>query len=702
MPPSSDGRSVKIETNVIGIYPLTWVGLGGSVFGSCSKGFKFPASVGRGGLLSLCAGALLAGCAAPPDNGLSKADYKDLLNRKPPPAVDQSAAPPPIPELQPILAAPPPPSVAQRLVSVSITDPSVPLRDVLLELARKVGVDLDLDPNIAGGIILTARDRPFLEVIDRICDLGNLRYSFKNNVLHVEVDGMYHETYHLDLLNSVRTATSDIASSANISNVIQGASSASGNNASTTDVTSKSNADVWTELDTNIKQILANSNPRYQPIATNNTGSLVSSAVVPASPLRAARGGTTASPLEAGDTPAADPAAAAPASVAAAGAAAAAANGAADPSRAPATPPAAPASTSTTTASYSVNKQAGIVSVYGTGRQQKLIKAYFNKTLAKAGAQVLIEAKVVEITLNDQYNTGVDWQALRQNLRGTGFGISTNASSTSTTSASQAFPTPGNITSPFGAAGFNATFTTFGGDLAAMINLLQSFGSTRTLSSPRMTVMNNQTAMLKVAENKVYFKLTATVTSTPATTGAAASQTATYNSTLQTLPIGLVMTVQPAIDLERDLVTLGLRPTVTAWPGTTVSDPAVALGLASQCGASTIGGCSQANINAAIASSSVPVVDVREMDSVVTVPSGAVVVMGGLMQEVVTKQDSGVPGAADVPVVGDLFKANSDQTQLTELVIFLRASVVHGNDSVDAADRDLYTRYMHDPRPLGF
>ncbi|PKU26514.1 hypothetical protein CWS72_01325 [Telmatospirillum siberiense] len=649
-------------------------------------------SAGRGILFSFCAAAVLAACA-PPDNGLTKADYKNLLERNPPPAADRSAAPPPIPDLQPILAAPPPPSVAQRLVSVSITDPSVPLRDVLLELARKVDVDLDLDPNIGGGIILTARDRPFLDVVDRICDLGNLRYSFKNNVLHVEVDGMYHESYHLDLLNSIRSTSTDIASSANINTMIQGSGSGSGGtNTSTSDVSSKSTSDAWAEVETNLKQILANSNPRNQPVATNTTGSMISSAVVPASPLKAVRGGTGALPLEAGEGSAGEPGEAVK-------------SAAAELARAvvPAPPaPAAPPASALSAASYSVNKQAGIVSVYATGRQQKLVKAYFDKALAKAGAQVLIEAKVVEVSLNDKYSTGVDWVALRQNLKGTGFGISSNNPSTSTTASIPSLPTPGNLTQPFGSTGFNIGFTTFGGDLSAMINLIRAFGTTRTLSSPRLTVMNNQTAMLKVAENKVYFKLTATVTSTPSTTGSSASQTATYNSTLQTLPIGVVMTVQPAIDLDKDQVVLGLRPTVTAWPGSSVSDPAVALGLASACGSSSSNACSSANITAAIASSSVPVIDVREMDSVVTVPSGAVVVMGGLMQEVASKQDSGLPGVEDAPVVGELFKANTDQTQMTELVIFLKATIVHGNDTVDWADKDLYKRYMHDPRPLGF
>ncbi len=683
----------------------------------------------RGLALPLLLGVGLAGCAYP-DHGLNKKDYYDLRDRQPPAAAVHPEAVPPIPELQPILAAPPPPSTAQRLVTLTVTDPSIPVRDVLLELARKVGVDIDLDQNVGGGIIISAKDRPFLDVIDRICEQANLRCSFKDNVLHVAVDDMYYQTYHLDMLNSIRTTTTDITSSTSISSLIQGGGGGGGSNTSTSDVKSTSEADLWKEVDANVKQILLNTNPRNQPITSSVNGdvTVVAAPPPPSGAPPVGRGGKRGSgapllsesgvshqeaPPPAGGEGAQPNSQSLGAAVAGQAAAvnegiqavagykerAAAAAALDAPPTTAAVRPAAAAAVNASGALYSINKQAGMLSVFGTGRQQKLIKAYLDKVLAKAGAQVLIEAKVVEVVLSDQYSTGIDWTALRQNLKGTGFGISSNTPSTSSSSAVPALPVPGDLGKPFGSLGFNAAFTTFGGDLAAMINLIKTYGNTRTLSSPRLTVMNNQTAMLKVAENHVYYKLTATVTATPSTAGAAASQTATYSSSLQTLPIGLVMTVQPSIDLDKDQVTLGLRPTVTAWPGNTVSDPAVALGLASACGSSTTGGCSQANINSAIASSSVPVVDVREMDSVVTVPSGAVIVMGGLMQEVVNKQDSGVPGAGDLPVIGNLFRANNDQTQVTELVVFLKATVVHGTDSVDWADKDLYQRYMHDPRP---
>lgn len=664
-------------------------------FGGIAGSRKLRSAVGFAALM-----VTLAGCGIEKDvdHVQSRNDFAKLTERAPPATATE--APPPIPALQQVIAAPPPPGVSQRLVSLSVTDPRVSIREVLLELARKAGADIDIDPKITGGVIISARERPFIDVVNRICDQAELRCIFKDNVLKVATDNPHYETYHLDLLIMQRSLTTDIASSLAISQLIQGGSGGGGGtNASTSDVKSTSSYDLWKDIDDNVKAILANSDPAGAaagvaaalPAPTPATAPAASSPAAPAPGAVAgtAAGGTTG-PLGAAQT------------IAAATAAVGAPDGEASPSASgAAAPSAASAGSASTITRYSINKEAGILSVYGTDKQQKLIQAYLDKVLAKISAQVLIEAKVVEIALTDQYNTGIDWQGLRQNLKGTGFGLSSLTPSANTSTAIPSLPSPGGIPSPFGQFGLNAGFTTFGGDLAAMVNLVKSYGDVRTLSSPRLTVTNNQPATLKVAENHVYFKLTATVTSTPSSIGTA-SQTATYNSQLQTLPIGLVMTVMPAIDMERGVITLGLRPTVTAWPGASVSDPAVALGIASNCGGSVSGACSPANVANAIASSAVPVVDIREMESVVTIPSGSVVVLGGLMQQINSKQDSGVPGAADVPVVGNLFKATTDQTQLTELVVFLKATLVRGPESVDWADKDAYKNYFKDARPLAF
>lgn len=740
--------------------------------------FRFEGGGPRGlkSFASVTAMLVLFGCSQP-DNGLTKSDYRNLMTREPPIGANAggpSRPEPPIPDLQPILATPPPPGLEQRLVSVNVPDPSVPVRDVLVELARKVNVDIDIDPRIQGGIIFTAHDRSFSEVIDRICDMANLRYSFENNVLKVQVDDMYQKDYKLDILNAVRTATTQVATSTDVFSSVQGGGGSSGSNNSSSAVNSTSTADPWTEIATNLKQILTLSDPRNyayvsnvpgkQPEATGGgaeaapAGGAAGAAKAAAGQAEAtgqagaeqgaaaqAAGGAAATGAQAAAGTQAAGGAAAGGTQAAGGAAtgAQAAGGAAAGTQAAgggisnpiaaaqqianltaqaanpdqnfgggtgagggstggggaaggqkaATPAqsVSPQPQSIDVASYAINKSAGIVSVFGNSRQQKLVKAYLEQVLAKATNQVLIEAKVVEVTLSDQYKAGIDWQKVF-NLAGATQTIGGNF-----ITSVPSFPKQ--VLDATDANPFSLGWT--GASLTALINFVQGFGTVRTLSSPRLTVMNNQTAVLKVAQNQVYFSLTATVTSTPSTTGAAPSQTATYSSQVHTVPIGVVMTVQPTIDPDTNQITMQLRPTVSVHNGD-VADPAVSLSLASACAGSTTGPCSASSISQAVTNSLVPVVEVREMDSVVTVPSGDVVIMGGLMQETTTKQQTGVPGVQDVPLAGNLFKAQSDEGDLTELVIFLKATMVHGADSVDWADKDLYQRYMHDPRPLAF
>ncbi len=737
--------------------------------------------------------ALLMGCSST-DNGLTKTDYRNLAERTPPgpPPGSQPGLEPPIPEMQPILAAPPPPALEQRLVTVNVPDPEVPLRDVLIELARKVGVDLDLDPKISGGIILYAKDRPFAEVIDRICEMANLRYQFKDNVLRIELDTMVNRDYRLEVLNSIRKAKTEVATSTDVFSSIAGGGGGGGSNNSTSDVSSESTIDSWKEISDNLTQILTNSNPASQPVQSNIVGKGNEQAAVVAAPVAkpatkpgaaagAGAGGAPASAPAPASLPAPDaataqpaPAAAglpapAPGAVATPGGAAATGGGESTSNQAadtgdtgglggagpggaspPAatnattpTTPAAPATAATPAANplaqaqqnlinqatgtaapaagvaaatpaasttkapatepkayFTINKAVGIISVFGTSRQHKLVREYLDRVIAESTAQVLIEAKVVEVDLNDQFKAGIDWQRA-QKVAGGAFSFGTVPGSGGLTGGNGFLSDQANFAKQALNAATQNPFSLAwtGTDFAALLEFVQGFGTTRTLSSPRITVLNNQTAVLKVAQNQVYFQLTASIT--PSTT-VGVQPTSTFSSTLHTVPIGVVMTVQPVIDTEKGQVTMSLRPTVSVHSGD-VADPAVALSLASACASSNgTGACSQANIATAVTNSNVPVVEVREMDSVVTVPSGEIVIMGGLMLTNNQKQETGLPGASDVPVVGNLFKVQSHENDVTELVIFLKASIVHGNDSVEWADRDLYKRYIQDPRPLAF
>ncbi len=191
----------------------------------------------------------------------------------------------------------------------------------------------------------------------------------------------------------------------------------------------------------------------------------------------------------------------------------------------------------------------------------------------------------------------------------------------------------------------------------------------------RLTVQQNQTAILKVAQNQVFFRLFfQTIEQDNGNT-----QT-NVNSVIQTVPVGVIMTVQPSINQETDEISLALRPTVTRVVEE-VNDPAVAI----------------ASNNTV--QSQVPVVAVQEIDSVVNCTRARWSVMGGLMSDNSTNQEEGVPLLGQLPVIGYLFKARDDATRKTELVIFLRATILE-NGGIDPVDADFYQRFGRDRHPF--
>ena len=497
----------------------------------------------------------------------------------------------------PALVAPVPPAGAEdRLVSISVTD-SVPIRSVLLELARAAEVDLELDPTISGGIIFTAHNKPFIDVIERIADMANLRYSFKNGVLRVELDRPYHRTYQIDQIAALRSSTSSIDISTDVFSAVGDGATSNGSAAS---INQASTGDFYLELENNIRQILVNTSPQVDVQEIQ---------------------------LAAVDTVGLDDAVAASGTV-------------------------------ETTETFSLHRQGGLLSAYATQRQHRQIQEYLLELLKQVGSQVLVEAKVIEVNLNDEFRSGVDWTAIADMLRGS----VTAAVST----GSSLFAQGGDVVG----VAYNGT------DVNGVLALISTFGTTRTVANPRLAIGNNQPAILKVAQNQVYFTVSFDNETTEFGT------TRTFESELNTVPVGLVMVVQPSINLDEDMVTMSLRPTLSRIIGF-VDDPAVSL----------------ASDNEIV--SQVPITEVREMDSIVSARSGEVVIMGGLMQEVSANIESGVPGFQDVPWVGNLFKSNDDDREVIELVIFLRATIVRA-PLPDPADIDLYSTFSIDPRPLTF
>lgn len=315
-------------------------------------------------------------------------------------------------------------------------------------------------------------------------------------------------------------------------------------------------------------------------------------------------------------------------------------------------------------ADYTIHKQGGLITVKASAKQHKQLHDYFNQLARATATQVIIEAKIIEVTLNNQYKTGINWSQL--------------GGSVNFTAALGDATTPGpfnkDITSPRDLV----TFAIQHDDFSSVLNLMKKFGTIRALSNPRLTVMNNQPAMLKVATNEVFFMLDFE------RVYAAAEKPDVENvaSQIMTVPIGMLLVVQPSVNLESGDISLTLRPTISRIEKF-VNDPAVAIK-------------SQNTVQ-----SKIPVVQVREMDSVLRLKSGQVVVLGGLMEDRSLNDTASIPGADAIPLLGELGRGKDDDRHLNELVIFLTAHIAE-EPIITAADERLYNTYTEDPRPLEF
>jgi len=611
--------------------------------------------------------------------GATKDDYESLLNRRPPVA-EQAANEPPIPSFQSVLAAPSAPELADvRRVSIAVTE-TVPVRDILIELARKAQVDLEMDPRISGGIIMTATDKPFIEVIARIAALAELRYRFERNVLKVEIDDPYLEQYRMDVLNITRNSSSSASSSTDASSTAVG-TGGGGDNKSASSINTTTNSNFWTDLGGNIDSILRGIQSRRSRNDAVLRASFVPEAERPAAQAAAQ---TAAAPPEASG---AVPGAGALNQAAGLGLggrqAQIDANLAQDnpaPDAAPQLQAGAGAGASTAprgTSQYSLNPQAGIVTLFATQRQHQAVERYLRDVRDSVTQQVLIEAKVLEVTLSDQYRAGVDWTAI--------FGPNNPAKQLTVGTNFTRNVVPPAFSNPTLTADWSN-----GGDLSLAVQLVNEFGTVRTLSSPRLTVLNNQMAQLKVAENQVFFELQINVTDGTASN----APKTTINSTIKTIPVGLIMNVQPAVDPISKRISLSLRPSITRVTSY-VNDPGVAV---------TIAVAQNNNPGSGIpsVSSPIPIVEVREMDSIVTMESGQTVVMGGLMQDSGQNTREGLPGVMDIPLLGQAVSENIRVNKVTELVVFIRATLANAPGTVADEDIRLYKTFTPDPRPIAF
>ena len=305
-----------------------------------------------------------------------------------------------------------------------------------------------------------------------------------------------------------------------------------------------------------------------------------------------------------------------------------------------------------------VNSQSGVVVVRAMPSELRNVAEYLAKTENTVTRQVVLEAKIVEVELSDAYQAGINWATvLTQGNRQYFLGQSTPRGGFDgdlLAPPNRQVPVgPGNVVNEFLADALGGAFTLAAdfADFNAFIELLGLQGRTRVLSSPRVSTIHNQKAIIKAGSDEFF------VTGIQSNTTTGESTTTTVDVELTPFFSGVALDVTPQINDQGDVL-MHIHPTVSD-----VTDQQKELSVRGQ-------------------TDSLPLAlsQIRESDSIVRARSGQVIVIGGLMRQTRRDQDYKTPFLSEVPVLGKLFRSERNQTSTTELVILLRPLVVNDGD----------------------
>lgn len=317
-----------------------------------------------------------------------------------------------------------------------------------------------------------------------------------------------------------------------------------------------------------------------------------------------------------------------------------------------------------------INGQSGIIAVRATPRELRDITLFLDKLQNVSTRQVVLEARIVEVELSSAFQSGINWAAIGKNASQTISGFQTGpqngfSGGTLVNQSANLLNQPSNsVTVGPGNPITNVATNTLGGaftlaisaaDFGTYIELLSAQGKTRVLSSPRVSTLNNQKAVIKAGSDQ-YF-----VTGVSSNTVTGTASATNLNVDLAPFFSGVALDVTPQISEDQQVI-LHIHPTVSQ---VTANSQAL-----------TVNGATD-NLPLALS-------QVRESDSVVKARSGQLIVIGGLMQTTRTSQSYAIPGLGSIPLIGNLFKSQQKTDVHTELVILLRPIVIEGDSQWDS------------------
>jgi MSHA biogenesis protein MshL len=305
-----------------------------------------------------------------------------------------------------------------------------------------------------------------------------------------------------------------------------------------------------------------------------------------------------------------------------------------------------------------VNAQSGVVFARGMPDELRAVGDYLERIHDAAQRQVVLEAKIIEVTLSDGFQAGVNWAAVQQTASGDTFTAGQVSGGGAINDSGQlggrdVTVGPGNPVTSFVTQSLGAAFTlAFDvGDFNAFVELLEAQGETRVLSSPRVATLNNQKAVIKAGTDEFFV----TDISSNTVTGTAA--TTSRDVTLTPFFSGIALDVTPQISADGEVI-LHIHPTVSE-----VTDQTKALTVSGE-------------------TDELPLAfsEIRESDSIVKAKSGQIIAIGGLMRNSTRRQDFKAPGIGRVPGLKWMFGSTRNVTSKTELIILLRPVVVDDDD----------------------
>ena len=315
-----------------------------------------------------------------------------------------------------------------------------------------------------------------------------------------------------------------------------------------------------------------------------------------------------------------------------------------------------------------VSPQSGIVVVHALPQELRLVKKFIKETQDFVQRQVIIKAKILEVELNERFQTGINWASLQESgsdsalIGQTGGGSLFGGSNLSGIAGNSGDLNPGALDQITGttASAFGGMFSlalNLGSGFGAFIEVLKSQGDVHVLSSPQVSSINNQKAVIKVGTDEFFITNVTSTVSAGAVTGTSTNQS---NATFTPFFSGVALDITPQIS-ENDEVILHVHPTVSSVTEKT----------------KTVNAAATTALSVPLAVSSV-----RESDSVIRAKSGQVVIIGGLMQNTIEQRTSKVPLLGDIPLVGGLFRHSQDIDKKSELVILLKPIVTTSDEEM--------------------